>query len=290
MFQSLSSNDYTVAVVKDSFLAGSSWSLGTAEANRRGDPAWDEARVNPPELDYQTIIQGIQDSVVNNIYVEKDISACFDLYNDYWTPQGNAVVLVANESVQTPADDSLLAYVSIIPRSDNWAKNMWALRNGTGNFVATSPELPVTKWYLGPQRYEVSRCLVQPPDDIQVRCRWEYCSPIMITICILNLVKSCVMLFIWFLRIWQRKLKYDSDKEVLYTLGDAVSSFMRNPETKTKNMSLATKDDFIRRRTLKNRMIKPQLEVNNTPRPWAETRIRWMKSASWLRWFVLVFA
>ena len=269
---------------------GSPWSLSTAEANRWGDPAWAEWRVNPPGLDYHSIIQDIQYSVTNNSYVERDISACFDLYNDYWTPQGNAVILVANESVQLPADDSLLMYVSIIPRSDNWAKNMWAVGNGTGNFVATSPEVPVTTWYLGPQRYKVSRCLVQPPDNIQARCRWEYCPPIMITICILNLMKSCVMSLIWGLRLWQRKLKHGSDKEVLSTLGDAISSFMRKPEDKTKNMCLATKDDFILRRTLKNRMIKPNLELNIAPRPWAETRSRWMKSASWSRWFVLVFA
>ena len=290
MFQSLSSNDYTVAVVKDSFLNGSSWSLGTAEDDRRGDPAWDEARVNPAEFDYLNIIQGIQDAVVNNSYVERNISACFDLYNDYWTPQGNAVILVANESVQTPSDDSLLTYVSIIPRSDNWAKNMWALGNGTGDFVATSPELPVTKWYLGPQRYEVSRCLVQPPDNIQVRCRWEYCPPIMFTICILNLIKSCVMVLIWLMRLWQSKLKQDSDMDVLYTLGDAISSFMRRPEIKTERMCFATKDDFVRRRTLKSRMVKPKLELNREPRLWSENEKRWMKAASWRRWFVLVFA
>lgn len=92
------------------------------------------------------------------------------------------------------------------------------------------------------------------------------------------------------MRLWQSKLKQDSDKDVLYTLGDAISSFMRRPEIKTERMCFATKDDFIRRRTLKSRMIKPKLELNREPRLWSENENRWMKAASWRRWFVLVFA
>ncbi|RYP17090.1 hypothetical protein DL765_004709 [Monosporascus sp. GIB2] len=53
-------------------------------------------------------IGGMQDAVVNDEYEELDVTACFRLYEDYWAHQGNAVILVANESVQMPADDSLL--------------------------------------------------------------------------------------------------------------------------------------------------------------------------------------
>lgn len=38
VFQSLTSFEYTVAVVKDSFINGSSWDLATAEQNRGSDP------------------------------------------------------------------------------------------------------------------------------------------------------------------------------------------------------------------------------------------------------------
>ncbi|RYO83775.1 hypothetical protein DL763_007738 [Monosporascus cannonballus] len=191
----------------------SSWSLATAEANRKGDKGWDESRVNPPELNYTVVIQGMQDAVTNDEYEELDVSAWFRLYEDYWAPQGNAVILVANESVQMPADDSLLMYVSVIPRPDNWAKNMWALGNGTGNWVAMSPDYNVTKWYLGPKQYEVKSCLVQPPEGIAIRCRFEDCPPIMIAICALNLIKASVMLSIWALGRWQQSRKQEEDKE-----------------------------------------------------------------------------
>ncbi|RYP32041.1 hypothetical protein DL767_005395 [Monosporascus sp. MG133] len=217
VFQSLSSNDYRIAVVKDSFEIGGSWSLATAEANRKGDVGWMSLRSTPPELNYTVVIQGMQDAVANGDHDEPDVSACFRLYDDYWAPQGNAVILVANESVQMPADDSLLMYVSVISRSDNWAKNMWALGNGTGDFVAMSPDYNVTKWYLGPKQYEVKSCLVQPPQGIAIRCRFEYCPPIMYAICALNLIKASVMLLIWALGRWQQSKKQEKDNEILYT-------------------------------------------------------------------------
>lgn len=120
VFQSLSSHNYTVAVVKDSFLSNSSWSLKTAESNRIGDNGWDEHRVNPPNLNPQQIIALMQQDA--HTYDRLNVSACFNLYDDYFTPQGNVIVLVKNGSVQSPPDDSLLMYVSIVPRSDDWGE------------------------------------------------------------------------------------------------------------------------------------------------------------------------
>ncbi|ROV95501.1 hypothetical protein VPNG_08901 [Cytospora leucostoma] len=114
VFQSLTSYDYTVAVVKDSFSTGQTWSLATAEDNRRGDPGWDESRVNPPEWNYTAIITEMQDAVVAGEYLYKNVTACFDLYNDYFAPQGNVVVYVKNESIQTPPSDSLLICCAMI--------------------------------------------------------------------------------------------------------------------------------------------------------------------------------
>ncbi|KAI0147984.1 hypothetical protein F4776DRAFT_673287 [Hypoxylon sp. NC0597] len=287
VFQSLASNDYTIAVVKDSFVNGSSWSLTTAENNRRGDFGWDEYRVNPPNRNYTEIIQDMQQNVMSAGWVDMNISACFALYNDYFAPQGNGVVFVKNDTVTE--NDSLLMYVSIIPRSDDWAKNMWAAMNGSESFVARAPDLPVTKWFLGPKRYEVSHCRVQDPDTIRNQCRFEYSPPIMLTICVLNFIKASVMLCIWAIRKWQDAERTDADKAVLYTLGDAIASFMRRPDATTADMGLATKEDFIRRRPWKNHLIKLPLTLNREPRDWKEQRNFWFKAASIRRWFVLLF-
>lgn len=291
-------------MVKNSFLDGSPWTIKTAEANQAGDNGWDEHRVSPPSWNYTDIIEGMQRNASG--YEQLNISACFDLYNDYWAPQGNAIVLVKNETVQTPPDDSLLMYVSIIPRDDDWGKNMWALGNGTGNFTAKEPPLPVTKWYLGPPKYEVSRCLVQPPQTLKSRCRLQYSPPIMFTICMMNLIKASVMLCIWLLRRWEDRDK-DKGKHVLYTLGDAIASFMCVKDVTTEDMCLATKYDFRTKRTWYMRRKTPAIvplqpvsdDQNNPPQPsrnpkkhppreFKEEPKRWRSAASLRRWIVFL--
>lgn len=296
MFQSLSSHTYTVAVVKDSFLSNSSWNLETAESNRIGDNGWDESRVNPSNFDFEQIIQSMQHDA--HAYEELNISACFDLYDDYFIPQGNVIILVKNESLQYPPDDSLLMYVSIVPRSDDWSKNMWAVGNGTGGFKAQPVPKPVIKWFLGPPHYEASHCLVQPRGGLGANCRFEYSPPIMFTICAMNMIKAVIMLSIWALGRWQGPKKRPQAKEVLYTLGDAIASFMRNPCKETVGMGLMTKYDFLTTRTRKNnfvrtlpailrkdehgRIAEPPARAFN-PRP-----KQWRSAASLRRWVILL--
>jgi hypothetical protein len=52
----------------------------------------------------------------------------------------------------------------------------------------------------------------------------------MFIVCFLNFVKACVIAVIWVLRQWQASRRKDAQKQVLYTLGDAIASFMRHPE------------------------------------------------------------
>ncbi|KAI1443085.1 hypothetical protein F5Y02DRAFT_226996 [Annulohypoxylon stygium] len=287
VFQSLASNDYTIAVVKDSFVNGSSWNLTTAENNRRGDYGWDESRVNPSNRNYTEIIQDMQDNVMGVGWEALNVSACYALYNDYFTAQGNGVIFVKNDTGSE--DDSLLMYVSIIPRSDDWAKNMWAAMNGSDNFIARGTDDTVTTWYLGLKQYEVASCRVQSPDTIVNHCRFEYSSGIMLTVCVLNFAKASVMLFIWTLRKWQERERSDEDKVILYTVGDAIASFMRKPDPTTANMGLATKDEFIRRRPWKNHLVKQPLVLNREARKWEKKDKFWFTAASIRRWFILLF-
>lgn len=285
VFQSLSSSSYAVAVVKDSFLRGSPWDLTAADLRAAGDPAWDESRVSPDYIDYPRVIQDLQQTAAT--YRRLNVSSCFDVYNDYWKPQGNAIILVANETVQSPPDDSLLMYAYIVPRWDDWGKNMWALGNGTRRFVAQYSSHAVTKWYLGPQSYQVAGCLVQDPDGIRPTCRFQYSPPIMITICIMNLVKVGVMLWSW--RTRNCKGPNTGDHQPLYTLGDAIASFMRRPDDTTAGMCLATKDDFLRRRPDKWKPWKSVAPSPETgPRVYRKQSRLWMEAASLRRWTILL--
>ncbi|KAI0167247.1 hypothetical protein BJ166DRAFT_589777 [Pestalotiopsis sp. NC0098] len=48
------------------------------------------------------IIQHMQQKAMSGVCEELNITACFDLYDDYWTPQGNGLVFVKNESEVRP--------------------------------------------------------------------------------------------------------------------------------------------------------------------------------------------
>lgn len=289
VFQSLTSFDYTVAVVKDSFVNGSTWDLATAEENRSGDPGWDESRVNPPD-NYTRIIQDMQAGAINGSYIFKNLSDCFDIYDDYFAPQANVLVFVKNDSIQDPPTDSLLLYVGIIPRSDDWGKNMWALENGTSRFILKSPAKPVTKWFIGKPHYEVDHCLVQQPPITNKVCRFEYSPWIMYIVCTFNLVKALIMSSTWILRKWQASERRASDKQILYTLGDAIASFMAVPDKETIGLCLATKDNFVRRRRWRQKLTKKPMEEakKDVKRTWTNTKMRWMSAASLQRWVVLL--
>jgi hypothetical protein len=90
------------------------------------------------------------------------------------------------------------------------------------------------------------------------------------------------------LRQWQAKEQQASQKEVLYTLGDAIASFMREPDPTTENMCLATRDDFLSKRTWKNRLVKQHPKSTQEPRAWKDEPRWWIAAASLKRWIVLL--
>ncbi|KAI5921707.1 hypothetical protein F4810DRAFT_677442 [Camillea tinctor] len=293
VFQSLGSSDYTIAVVTESFVFGEGWSLTAAEANRKGDPGWDESRVNPPQ-NYTKIISDMQQEVENGLYTTQNVSSCFDYYNDYWSPQGNGVIVVRNNTPVT--EGSLLLYVSVVPRWDNWPKNMWAISRGE-LFRSIPPPLPVTTWMLGPPQYDVAYCLTQPLSSPERRCRFEYSTYILYTVCVLNLTMGLTMGYVWIVMKRQNRTaetNIESEGEEpchniedvgLSTLGDAIASFMQRPDTTTKNMCLATKYDFS---IPNNKKKSRQSESQCHPREWKQKPERWAAAATRKQWIYLL--
>ncbi|KAI1425180.1 hypothetical protein F5Y12DRAFT_796175 [Xylaria sp. FL1777] len=303
VFQALASNDYNVAVVKDSFISGANWDLSTAERNRQGDFGWDINAQDPQGQSYQSMIEGMQKDVMNGLYEPKNLSECYALYEDYWaSQQGNVVVVAKN---QTGDNDSLLLYTFVVPRYDNYAKNQWAASNSTGQKVAfTSSPAPITTVFLGPPKYEASYCLVQYATASKDRCRLEYSTHILATVCILNFVKLLVLVFVYTSRKRverRRKVKseewggiVDAEKDilarreaVLSTLGDAISSFIQDCDENTKNMCLTTKYDFLQKKTFLPWWRKAKSNGTH-PREWKMSRKRWMSAVTCTQWVSLI--
>lgn len=78
------------------------------------------------------------------LYTTMNISQCFQTYNDYWTALGNVIIVAKNQSVQEQVNDTLLIYASIVPNSDDWAKNQWATANGTKVSTRARTQQPKT--------------------------------------------------------------------------------------------------------------------------------------------------
>ncbi|KAI0099946.1 hypothetical protein GGR51DRAFT_534244 [Nemania sp. FL0031] len=308
VFQALASNDYSVAVVNEPFLSGAGWDLSTAIRNRGSDPGWDDAKINAPNVTYESLIEGMQKDVMNDLYEMKNVSECYALYEDYWAiRQGNVVVVAKNGSNTKSENDSLLLYTFVTPRYDNYAKNLWAAENGTAISIAFSPSPPpITTVYLGPPHYEASYCLVQFVNPTSDRCRLEYSTHILLAVCALNFLKLLALFFVWVSRKRaERRRKIRSEEwgvvvdtqehvlarqeAVLSTLGDAIQSFMQEPDETTKNMCLATKYDFLQKSTLFKRWRKKESEPPVHPRKWKMSQRRWMSAATWPQWVCLVF-
>jgi hypothetical protein len=264
VFQSLASNDYAVAVVTPSFLNGEGWNITAAETRGLlpgdGYTSW-VANPTPgygpsagwkiPGLTPEDTIRAMQqNSSTTGMYLKMDASDCYTAYADYWAAYGNLVVVAKHQSVQS--NDSLLIFASVIPRSDNWAKNGWAQASA---FEGPDDGIIPNPWVLGPAEYEVDYCLVQPPATNDDRCQFEYSPQIMVIICVINFIKAFIMFVTWVMRTyqWEQPSNTDDDSEVIYTLGDAISSFMRKEDPHTKGMCLATRDDFVTRKSLKKK-------------------------------------
>ncbi|KAI0468367.1 hypothetical protein F4859DRAFT_524623 [Xylaria cf. heliscus] len=305
VFEALASNDYSVAAVKSSFLSGASWDLSTAERNRQGDPGWDEKKVNPPSQGYRSIIETIQKDVVNGLYEMRNVSDCYALYEDYWAiRQGNVVVVVKNET-ETEGDDSLLLYTFVAPRYDNYAKNLWAASNGTARYLSFSQSAPpITTLFLGPPHYEASYCLVQFANASTTRCRLEYSKHILYAVCTLNFLKLLALVFVWTSRNKSEKRRKTTGEEwgvvveehvlarkenVLSTLGDAIASFIQEPDETTKDMCLATKYDFPRKIISSSGRAEEKSRFHSHPRAWKMSEKHWMSAATWPQWACLIF-
>ncbi|KAK8115505.1 hypothetical protein PG984_012007 [Apiospora sp. TS-2023a] len=268
VFQSLGSNNYNIAV-------GGRSGLGREPSQ--------------PPIDYYTAITNMQEAARNGTYKELSTHDCFALYNDYFAPQGNAVILVQNQSVQSPENGSLLIHVGIVPRSDNWAKNMWAIANGTGGWGLSA--------LLSRSR----------------RGSWDLpaTSPLILaTVCGLNLLKVGLLFYTctshWNPRWWRAVKRWvrhaetpetgfvgdydETNHQALSTIGDAIASFMRKPDETTEGMCLASSEDFVSHQPLRD--SRPDYHTLNRvrPRSFKLQNRRWMHSVSlWRRVFTLSF-
>ena len=95
-------------------------------------------------------------------------------------------------------------------------------------------------------------------------CRLQFSLTILILVIICNFVKAACMTL----------MVYQHDSEPLVTLGDAIASFLNEPDSATQGNCIATKNDFRK---------SHWTAAANT---WQPRQLRWFKNASLKRWLV----
>lgn len=97
---------------------------------------------------------------------------------------------------------------------------------------------------------------------VKEECRLQFSLALLIVVIMSNFVKAVCMIVI----------VYRHDDTPLITLGDAIASFLDDPDSTTQGNCVALQDSFQRRKW-------PQ-----RPRPWATKRAYWFSSSSWRFW------
>ena len=107
----------------------------------------------------------------------------------------------------------------------------------------------------------VDYCLSRREEE---KCYLQFSRTLLIVVIICNFVKVvCMTLMV-----------YQHDSEPLVTLGDAIASFLDEPDSATQGNCIATKNDFR-----KNHWTA-------AAKTWQPTQLRWFKNASLKRWLL----
>ncbi|KAI4197238.1 MAG: hypothetical protein LQ350_006069 [Teloschistes chrysophthalmus] len=132
----------------------------------------------------------------------------------------------------------------------------WTIRSDT---IVLDGKADFRPHLVGSRSDPVEYCLSH---QVEERCRLQFSPALLIIVVICNAIKASCM----FLMIYQR------DSEPLVTLGDAMASFLDEPDPTTRENCLATKYHFVNRAWTKG------------PRRWESQEHRWFKAASRKRW------
>ncbi|KAM0798297.1 hypothetical protein BDR22DRAFT_823401 [Usnea florida] len=252
------------------------WNLTAAGQRGLRDPGFSWVINNSSEFGWRIPIMTAEKTIramqVNGTssYKNTSISSCFKIYNDYWAALGNVIIVTNNQSVQGQVDDTLLILHRLCQ-----TRTIGPKINGRQQMPKT---FPIDTWHLGPGYYNASYGLVQPPATTVERCRFEYAPGIMLVICTINTVKTCVMFSVWYSRLRDAQkipIAHRSKEDaVLYTLGDAIASFMQDPDRTTMAMCPATRRDFKRKQDirLRNRLLPKPI---TKPREWKRQAVYW---------------
>jgi len=209
----------------------------------------------------------LEKSKANAIFKRFEPNDCKAAYAARFIEKYGDVLLVTEDIALNSSNPNNYAPVIIPPNceipyawicGDGWNYNPFSM-NTTACTLAKAQN--GTQWTLYSSL--ISYYLVQTNETEQ--CRLNLCLSIMFLVILSNLSKAAVM----FLTIWKLTTP------TLVTLGDAITSFLDNPDPTTLDMCMATREGR------KGQWGAPKAE------PWHSKSYYWFESTSIERWLGL---
>lgn len=191
-------------------------------------------------------LRGLFDAGKRGVLEQLSPSYCVVMFGDtYQTSYGKVLLVVDDNStygllytnpVYQPAgysgtDDAIAPYEWLCPADVNQET---CIKQGTGPVQSKADN---HEWIVNSRLRDglfdystsgsiVQYCLAEPAPE---NCSLQYSIPLTIATIVCNIVKTCVLLYIWL------KMK---DIPIL-TIGDAIASFLRCPDPHSKDLCLA---------------------------------------------------
>ena len=257
VFSTLSANDYEVCLISPNLATGKYFNA-----------TWDHDSTTNLNMTLTSDLVNLGSDLMRNsenasIWQNMTNSQCLKEYGqEFVSTHGN--LLAVSHALN---DSNSIKYIdSGWPKSDrsaySWMCNDYpdALYGQNSSQCRLSDILKVAdNWTIGSDL--VDYCLSLRMEE---NCRLQFSLAILILVIICNFVKAACMTL----------MVYQHDPEPLVTLGDAIASFLNEPDLATQGICIATKNDFRK---------SHWTAAANT---WQPRQLRWFKNASLKRWLV----
>jgi hypothetical protein len=135
-------------------------------------------------------------------------------------------------------------------------------------------EIADNDWSVGDssyqdERYNVQYCMAMRMPQY---CKLQYSFPLTMVAIAFNLVKASILLYMWL----------GIPEAPILTIGDAIASFLRRPDSYTQSGCLFTGAEV--RRMGRNASAPPNKELLHGPKLFENKRRRWAEAVSGGRW------
>jgi hypothetical protein len=249
IFQSVSANDYDYITVQPNFLGPI--------------PAGDRYTGR-----HSTQVEALHKAAINGTLAKYDPKACMSAYASNYVSKVRSVLLVTENPSSYFGNGGVLWVETWDPQ--NQIPYSWICGDFNPNpYVSSAPSAPCTlqtalnnadTWGYDSNLY--AYCLVEVVPE---QCSIEFSLVIMLIVIAANTTKVVVMVIVF--------LKFRAP--TLVTLGDAVASFLNDPDPTTAGMCMSTKKD----------VFKVGQDLSTYPaKPWSPKRHFWFNAVSLKRW------